>query len=76
MTDCGESMRGCGSAIGREWCCCHVGWRKERLMQEFAVECKGAEHDAVHEHPAHEGRGGAFVEAGYAFFADGEEEAL
>lgn len=49
---------------------------EEGAMQEFAVVGQGAEHKAVHEHPSYERRCRAFVEAGYAFFPDGLEEAL
>jgi hypothetical protein len=45
-------------------------------VENATVECQGAEHDAIHEHPAYEGRGCPFVEPEEAFFSDGDEEAL
>ena len=45
-------------------------------VQQAPVQRQGAEHEAVHGHPAYEGRGGAFVEAIEAFVAEGLEKAV
>ena len=45
-------------------------------MKDPPVECQGAEHDGVHEHPSYKGRRGAFVETEETFFAHCKEEAL
>ena len=42
---------------------------EEVVAQQAAVDGQRAEHDAVHEHPANQGRGRALVEAQYAFVA-------
>ena len=49
---------------------------KDVFVQEPAVQRQAAEHEAVHGHPADEGRGGAFVDAIDAFFAQGLEDAV
>lgn len=62
----GETAGRGGHAVGVE----------EGLVEDAAVEGQGAEHDAVHEHPAYERRRGSLVEAREALFSDGEEETL
>lgn len=49
---------------------------EDMVAQETAVDGQGAEHDAVHEHPADEGWRRAFVEPGETFIADGLEDTL
>ena len=52
------------------------GGVEQVVAQEAAVDGQGAEHDAVHEHPADQGRGGALVEALDALVAQGLGYAL
>lgn len=61
-----EGRRRRGSAVGVE----------ERLVEQPPVEGQRAEHDGVHEHPSHERRRGAFVQAGQSLFLDRLDEAL
>lgn len=49
---------------------------EEVVAQQLAVDRQRAEHDAVHEHPADQGRAGALVQAQNAFVADGLGDAL
>lgn len=45
-------------------------------MQQAPVYSQTAQHDAVHEHPSDQGRGGALVEREHALIADRLENAL
>jgi hypothetical protein len=46
------------------------------VLQGAPVDRERAQHHAVHEHPADEGRGRAFVEAEEAFVPEGGGEAV
>ena len=73
--DAGQTVAVRGQGFGRV--VQRVPGRVEQVVaQQPAVDCQRTEHDAVHEHPADQGRGGTLVKAEDALIADCLRDAL